>query len=687
MPRVTIERSKGGAVTSTGATAAPANNPLGILQEAGAQLHQESVRIQQKADKFAQEKKLATDRDYRSNAKVGASQEISLLNAKMSGADTSSVDYAKNYASEVDNILTRYLESAPSPEAAATLKESFVGTRINQFNKGLATEKEKFTAERETAWQTSSEIVLDAIQANPTDMEGHIENLQELVKIAPTPKVARELVRTADETQAYSLMDSNPELLGQMLDEGAFQSFGEKEKLKLKDQARARFENQAETDRITRVQGELSLNTGLYQKYRDADLTVADINNLRKEGKSNPETLDYLETQLTKGINDEDRRDPEVAARLVTNRKLFRVKDAQADATLEELILFRGEVLDAAGKGFISKAAAATHLQSTSLPLFDKANKERGIDDIGEINFWGLRGRDFYDEGYETVNSYLNSIQREDDVQLRASMYERFIVEADGIDFEGMSENKRDKELRRITQNIVGQEMASQNPSNRLMPEGSVNGFLDEDAAPINMNPGTASAPVAASLGTEGVLMVDESTGEQARVWFDDKGEPIKVEQLGAATGATKRATVTPQTFISKAEEFRGNVYRDVAGHQTIGFGHKLLPGEELTKITRKDAEALLKEDMKPARRAVSDAVTAKVTENQKTALTSLAFNIGEGAFRGSTLVKRINEGANPDKIAAEWKKWNKVTVDGKKGTSVGLTNRRRTELNLYAGG
>jgi RHS repeat-associated protein len=51
--------------------------------------------------------------------------------------------------------------------------------------------------------------------------------------------------------------------------------------------------------------------------------------------------------------------------------------------------------------------------------------------------------------------------------------------------------------------------------------------------------------------------------------------------------------------FVKQREEFRAQVYNDEAGKPTIGYGHKLLPGETFPNgISEVDAMALLKQDI-----------------------------------------------------------------------------------------
>jgi len=120
----------------------------------------------------------------------------------------------------------------------------------------------------------------------------------------------------------------------------------------------------------------------------------------------------------------------------------------------------------------------------------------------------------------------------------------------------------------------------------------------------------------------------------------------------------------------------------------TIGYGHLVKPGEDFTNgITERQAIALLRSDIAVAERAVNDNITVPLAQNQYDALVSLAYNIGSGGFKNSTVVKYIN---NPDfhssvysDLESAWRAWNRT--QGK--VSNGLINRRQNEWNLYKRG
>jgi lysozyme len=134
--------------------------------------------------------------------------------------------------------------------------------------------------------------------------------------------------------------------------------------------------------------------------------------------------------------------------------------------------------------------------------------------------------------------------------------------------------------------------------------------------------------------------------------------------------------------LIKRWEGLRLEAYRCPAGVWTVGYGHTRTARQGMT-ITVADAERLLDGDLAEFARAVETALTRPATDGQFAAFVSLAFNIGIGAFRSSTALRRFN--ANDLAGAAEaltW--WNKATVGGQKVRLAGLVNRREDERRLF---
>lgn len=141
--------------------------------------------------------------------------------------------------------------------------------------------------------------------------------------------------------------------------------------------------------------------------------------------------------------------------------------------------------------------------------------------------------------------------------------------------------------------------------------------------------------------------------------------------------------------FIAKHEKFEPRTYPDAAGHPTIGFGHKLLPGESFPDgITRDQAQQLLEHDLSTAENIVRNSVTVDITQSQFDALTSLAYNIGGNSFNNSSLLQSLNEG-NYAAAADHFLDWNKIRDPQTQHLlpNNGLTNRRNEERNMFLRG
>lgn len=131
--------------------------------------------------------------------------------------------------------------------------------------------------------------------------------------------------------------------------------------------------------------------------------------------------------------------------------------------------------------------------------------------------------------------------------------------------------------------------------------------------------------------------------------------------------------------LIKRNEGCELTAYRDSVGVLTIGYGHT---GDDVTeglRITQQQAEALLRQDLEKFQDGVDDLVTGDASDNQFGAMVSLAFNIGLGNFRTSSVLRNHNAGDH-QATADAFLLWNKA------GGHVlpGLDRRRHEERALY---
>jgi lysozyme len=136
---------------------------------------------------------------------------------------------------------------------------------------------------------------------------------------------------------------------------------------------------------------------------------------------------------------------------------------------------------------------------------------------------------------------------------------------------------------------------------------------------------------------------------------------------------------------IQQFEGLKLKAYKDSVGIWTIGFGNIFNldtgnPIKEGDEISLETAERWLKIEVDNLQAKMRKVITVPLNDNQWTALTSLTYNIGFGAFKRSTLLRLLNAGASKDEVAKQILRWNKAGGKEVKG----LTNRRQAESNLF---
>jgi lysozyme len=123
-----------------------------------------------------------------------------------------------------------------------------------------------------------------------------------------------------------------------------------------------------------------------------------------------------------------------------------------------------------------------------------------------------------------------------------------------------------------------------------------------------------------------------------------------------------------------------------VRGTLTAGWGHTGADVKPGMTVTKEMAQAWFNADVAIAGGAVERLVKVPLTDNQYGALVAFVLNVGVAAFKGSTLLRRLNAGGY-SAVPTELMKWTKTTIAGKKVDSNGLRNRRAAEAGLWVKG
>ncbi|MCH7292314.1 lysozyme [Acinetobacter sp. ANC 3926] len=135
--------------------------------------------------------------------------------------------------------------------------------------------------------------------------------------------------------------------------------------------------------------------------------------------------------------------------------------------------------------------------------------------------------------------------------------------------------------------------------------------------------------------------------------------------------------------LITSFEDLVLTAYDDGVGMWTIGYGTTVYPNGIRVKrgdsCTKAQAMSFFQHDLRRFEAVVNQAVKVVVNQNQFDALVSLAYNIGEAAFKGSTLVKQLNA-KDYAGAADQFPQWNK----GGGKVMKGLVRRRAEERDLF---
>lgn len=176
----------------------------------------------------------------------------------------------------------------------------------------------------------------------------------------------------------------------------------------------------------------------------------------------------------------------------------------------------------------------------------------------------------------------------------------------------------------------------------------------------------------------------------------------VKTGSSGYVTGKCGGGTTPPPTggfcktlnkagtdLITRWEGFVDRPKPDPIGLPTVGYGHlcqKKNCAEVKYKfpLTKATALQLLNDDLPNYTNCLGKVLNAgkvKLNDNQWAALSSWVFNVGCGAAKTSTLVKRLNNGENANTVASqELPKWR---MGGGK-VLPGLVKRRADEVKLF---
>ncbi|MGI3164968.1 lysozyme [Pseudooceanicola sp. 200-1SW] len=194
------------------------------------------------------------------------------------------------------------------------------------------------------------------------------------------------------------------------------------------------------------------------------------------------------------------------------------------------------------------------------------------------------------------------------------------------------------------------------------------------------------SAPVFAVLAALAQLFAIP-----ARIIFQEKIEAFLIEEDGAlywprtwrgrAAGGGVAVIVLAAAFIEPWEGTRLKAYLDIAGIPTICTGHT--EGVALgDTATAEDCREMFLAEVVAFETRIRPCLPEGLPDQSRAAFVSAAYNIGAGAFCGSSMSRRALAGDLAGACDALLM-WNKARVQGVLRPVTGLTRRRQAERAL----
>lgn len=152
----------------------------------------------------------------------------------------------------------------------------------------------------------------------------------------------------------------------------------------------------------------------------------------------------------------------------------------------------------------------------------------------------------------------------------------------------------------------------------------------------------------------------------------------FRIKAIGLAAGAAMTMAIP---FVAHFEGFREAAYIDPTGTPTICYGHTrgVVIGQVKSKA---ECDILLSMEIERGFRILDKYTDTPLTTEQRVAFASFIYNVGEGNFRRSTLLKKLNAG-DIHGACNELPRW--VYSKGKK--LPGLIRRRKAERKLCLAG
>lgn len=156
---------------------------------------------------------------------------------------------------------------------------------------------------------------------------------------------------------------------------------------------------------------------------------------------------------------------------------------------------------------------------------------------------------------------------------------------------------------------------------------------------------------------------------------------------IGVPTGASAAETIIANFEVGVGGSPYLRAIPDTNNRWQIGYGSTWNYDQNRwvrqgDTINQEQALRFMRNEIQEKRQMIEEVVTVPLSSRQKDALISLAYNIGTTAFKGSTLLRLLNAGADKETVGDQFGRW--VYADGE--ILPGLVARRAQERALFVG-
>ncbi|NEO82826.1 MAG: glycoside hydrolase family protein [Spirulina sp. SIO3F2] len=174
------------------------------------------------------------------------------------------------------------------------------------------------------------------------------------------------------------------------------------------------------------------------------------------------------------------------------------------------------------------------------------------------------------------------------------------------------------------------------------------------------------------------------STGPHLHLQLRDGGEfvePKKGHVIAVLSPPSHPTLANVTELVMELEGFRAQPYWDYQ-QWTVGYGTRAQSKTET--VDHAEAKRRLEADLARRSQTLERLVQVPLSANQRAALISFIFNVGDGAFERSRLLRKLNAGDYAG-AANEFDIWVYVKDGAEK--SAGLVKRRQREKLLFLKG